>query len=126
MSDLVTVTLKMSAGLRDRLKERATAEGSSVSALLIAGAEGLLDGWLGVAETYQATIDRLTKERDQWLKVAKAAIPTSNAEGRRLARSHDPMGHSAHQSGPLLASAVPTNIEGEGAWCGLKQRGKPK
>ena len=37
MSELVTVTLKMSAELRDRLKARATAENTSVSALLIAG-----------------------------------------------------------------------------------------
>lgn len=37
MSELVTVTLKMMAELRDRLKARAAADGTSVSALLIEG-----------------------------------------------------------------------------------------
>lgn len=55
----------------------------------------------------EAKVASLTTERDQWIKVAKTAMPTSNAEGRRLARAQDPMGRSAHQSGPLLASAVP-------------------
>ena len=31
-----------------------------------------------------------------------------------------------HVAGPRLSSAVPANIAGVVAWCGLKQKGKPK
>ena len=53
-------------------------------------------------------------DRDQWRDRAKAIVSaTSNAEGRRLARANDPMGRSPHQSGPLMASAVPDGLTDE-------------
>ena len=110
MSELVTVTLKMTTELRDRLKARATAEGASVSALLIAGAGGLLDGWPGVAETYQATTQRLeaevatlTKDRDQWRDRAKAIVSAgAGAPVPRLdAVATKTIGRHRHLGNPL-------------------------
>ena len=120
MSELVTVTLKMTTELRDRLKARATAEGTSVSALLIDGVSGAFKPAPRVAELeatvkeMETTIERLTVDRNQWRDRAKAIVSvTSNAEGRRLARANDPMGRSPHQSGPLMASAVPDGLTDE-------------
>lgn len=65
----------------------------------------------GLVEAQRVMRLKAEADRDQWRDRAKAIVSvTSNAEGRRLARGHDPMGRSPHQSGPLLASAVPEGL----------------
>lgn len=84
MSELVTVTLKMPIELRERLKAQAAAEGSSVSALLIAGVEGMpAFGATGDTAALEAALVRvadLTADRDRWRALAKAAMPIATTK----------------------------------------------
>jgi hypothetical protein len=145
MSELVTVTLKMTTELRDRLKARAAAEQTSVSALLIDGVSevewlrGALaqvttdrDQWISraaalaplaelqatVAEM-EITIDLLTVDRNQWRDRAKAIVSAGTAK-EPSKRGSEPMGRQPHHpAGPVQASAVP-EVAGTVPWCGLK------
>ena len=44
MSELVTISLKMPSELRDRLKDRATGEGATTSALVLRAVQVMLEG----------------------------------------------------------------------------------
>jgi hypothetical protein len=116
MSELVTVTLKMSAELRDRLKARAAEDDGSVSALLVAGAELVLVGSvipgpdvsssdqaaaLSEIASLQKDVSRLKREFAN-----KVGVPVPRVD----AVATKTIGH--HAAGPVY-EPVPRNLSGE-------------
>ena len=97
MSELVTVTLKMTTELRDRLKARAAEAGTSVTALLIDGVT------TDAQPDLLAQIAKLTTERDQWRDKAKAIVGAADATKRVPLRS-------SHPSGPIYEPT--TSVQG--------------
>jgi hypothetical protein len=90
------ISLKLSVELLDRLKAKAEADGTTVTALLIEGVSGSTKPDPRVAEL-EAALATMTKDRDRWRQMAHepmpemitgVPMPTSNAEARRLATQH--------------------------------------
>lgn len=134
MSELVTVTLKMSLELRERLKARAVADDASVSALLILGAEVVLGDAepSGFVEEMQ---DKLTaalrRAEAAEIRVSELVIRVERLESGRevkapLAnRSAASVGRHWASLGPVRETVVP-EIAGDVGWSSLKPEGRRK
>lgn len=106
------ISLKLPIELLERLRARATTEGTSVSAILIEGVAGNDGATVRVAEL-QATvkemetaIERLTVDRDQWRDRAKAIVSAGKEPAN--AASTKATGHRA--TGPALEPRL--NVQG--------------
>lgn len=100
MSELVTISLKMPSELRDRLKDRATGEGATTSALVLRAVQVMLEGdgdakvhepdpRVAELETALAGQKALTAK---WQKAAQAVVVKPIAVANVVGR---------HPSGPV-------------------------
>lgn len=109
-------SIKISAATWERWQAQARDRSLSVTALIVEQMDlAALEDLVGTERNaaLEATNAKLIEERDKWRVLAKALQPADE----RLPAEVDRTQH--HQSGPVLASAVPV-VDGNTGWSGLK------
>jgi hypothetical protein len=123
MSELVAVGLKLSPELRDRLKVRAAEDDTSVSALLVRGAEVVLGDAEAsgvVGDLHEQLAVALRRAQAAEARIGELVNTVERLESGRGRESKLPIERKTqHPSGPVLKSAVPA-VPGQAVGFNLK------
>ena len=124
MSELVTISLKMPSEVRDRLKDRATGEGATTSALVLRAVQVMLEGD-GDAKVHEPD------PRVAELETALAGQKALTAKWQKAAQSVMPMADRKPEKpiGKLVADALPLagdQFPEQETWWQKQQRLKAK